>query len=105
MTHMAIGPANDSLGGLLEAIESRGASGATLHVRLRRGGGWEVRHPHEQPPVKVIQADMDMAGRGLAIGSDLTREWQLAMLFAEHRETVLEGKDRPAGDLSPRHPA
>jgi hypothetical protein len=89
----ATGPLRPDLGGLLQAIEERGAHGGTLLVRLRPGGGWDVRNPVERPTIKVAQADMDMAGRALAIGSDLRREWQLALLFAEHREAASKRED------------
>ena len=91
MIGLGVEPASAELGGLLEAIRDNGANGQVLHVRLRRGGGWEIRNPGQQAAVKVSQADMDMAGKALAIGSDLRREWQLALLFAEHREAALKG--------------
>lgn len=94
MTSLAGGPVRDDLGGLLQAIRERGADGIPLVVRLRPCGGWEVRDPVQPPAVKVTQADMDMAVKALSIGSDLRREWQLALLFAEHREE--SGKDRAA---------
>ena len=94
MMQMALEHVPEELGGLLEAIQQRGAGGDMLHLRLRKGGGWELRHPREMPKVSVTQADMDMAGKALAIGSDLGREWQLALLFAEHREEVFKaGRD------------
>jgi hypothetical protein len=86
---MAVEPTTAELGGLLEAIQDRGGDGGTLLVRLRKNGGWEVRNPAHQPAVAVTQRDMDMALKALAIGSDLRREWQLALLFAEHREATL----------------
>ena len=85
---MTVQSTQAELGGLLETIRQRGAGGGTLLVRLRQDGGWEVKNPAEQPKVHVSQADMDMARKALAIGSDLKREWQLALLFAEHREAV-----------------
>lgn len=81
-------------GGLLEAIERHGADGGTLLVRLHRCGGWELKQAAERAAVKVSQADMDMARRALAIGSDLRREWQLALLFAEYRELAAEAVGR-----------